>query len=132
LSVIRVLKANAMGKKILVIEDNDQNRYLVTFVLEKNGYQVIAARDGLEGVSKAKEEKPDLILVDIRLPVMDGYEVTRQLRELPEFKDVPIIALTAYAMKGDQEKTLEAGCNGYITKPIIPEEFIKVVNSYLK
>jgi len=121
-----------MAEKILVIEDNEQNRYLATFILEKNGYQVIAAQDGLEGISKAKEEKPDLILVDIRLPVMDGYEVTRQLRELPEFKDVPIIALTAYAMKGDEDKTLEAGCNGYIPKPIIPEEFIKVVNSYLR
>lgn len=121
-----------MGKKILVIEDNDQNRYLFSFILEKNGYQVIAARDGLEGVNKAKAEKPELILVDIRLPKLDGYEVTRQLRELPEFKSVPIIALTAYAMKGDQEKTLEAGCDGFIPKPIIPEEFIKTVSSYLK
>jgi CheY-like chemotaxis protein len=126
------MKANAMGKKILVIEDNDQNRYLFSFILEKNGYQVIAARDGLEGINKAKEEKPELILVDIRLPKLDGYEVTRQLRELPEFKSVPIIALTAYAIKGDREKTLEAGCDGYIPKPIIPEEFIKTVNSYLK
>ena len=121
-----------MAEKILVIEDNEQNRYLFSFILEKNGYQVITARDGLEGIIKAKEEKPDLILVDIRLPVMDGYEVTRQLRELPEFKDVPIIALTAYAMKGDQEKTQEAGCDGYIAKPIIPEEFIIVVNSFIK
>ena len=128
----RVLKADTMGKKVLVIEDNEQNRYLVSFILKKNGYQVIAARDGLEGLNKAKEEKPDLILVDIRLPVMDGYEVTRQLRDLPEFKDVPIIALTAYAMKGDQEKTLKAGCDSYIPKPIIPEEFIKIVDSYLR
>lgn len=120
-----------MGAKILVIEDNEQNRYLFGFILEKSGHQVITARDGLEGITRAREEKPDLILVDIRLPVMDGYEVTRRLRELPEFKDVPIIAVTAYAMKGDEEKTLEAGCDGYITKPIIPEEFIKVVNSYL-
>ncbi|MBA7576035.1 Polar-differentiation response regulator DivK [subsurface metagenome] len=121
-----------MDKKILVIEDNEQNRYLFSFILEKNGYQVITARDGLEGITRAREEKPDLILVDIRLPVMDGYEVTRRLRKLPEFKAAPIIAITAYAMKGDEEKTLEAGCDGYITKPIVPEEFIKVVNSYLK
>lgn len=121
-----------MGKKILVIEDNEQSRYLVSFILQKNEYRVITARDGLEGMNKAKSEKPDLILVDIRLPVMDGYEVTRQLRVLPEFKDVPIIALTAYAMKGDKEKSLHAGCDAYITKPIIPEEFIEVVNSYLK
>ena len=121
-----------MEKKILIIEDNEQNRYLANFILERNGYQVIATMDGLEGVNKAKQEKPDLILVDVRLPVMDGYEVTRQLRNLPEFKDVPIIAFTAYAMKGDHEKVLEAGCDGYISKPIIPEEFVNVVNSYLK
>ncbi len=123
---------NIMDKKILVIEDDEQNRYLFSFILEKNGYQVITARDGLEGITRAREEKPDLILLDIRLPVMDGYEVTRQMKELPELKDVPIVALTAYAMKGDKEKTLEAGCDGYIPKPIIPKEFIEVVNSYLK
>ncbi len=121
-----------MGKKILVIEDNEENLYLVSFILEKNGYDVIAAQDGLEGISMAKKEKPDLILVDIRLPVMDGYNVTRQLRELPEFKDVPIIASSAYAMKGDQKKAIEAGCDSYIIKPIIPEEFIKVVNNFLR
>ena len=121
-----------MAKKILVIEDNEQNRYLVSFILQKNEYRVITTRDGLEGMNKTKSEKPDLILVDIRLPVMDGYEVTRQLRGLPEFKDVPIIAFTAYAMKEDKEKALKAGCDAYIAKPIIPEEFIKVVNGYLK
>lgn len=118
--------------RVLLIEDNEQNRYLFSFILEKNGYRVIAARDGLEGINKAKEEKPDLILIDIMLPVMDGYEVTRRLRDLTEFKDVPIIALTAYAMEGDREKALQAGCDGYIPKPIIPDEFIKVVNSYLR
>lgn len=121
-----------MGEKILVIEDNEENQYLVSFILEKNGYRVITARDGLEDMSKAQKEKPALILVDIRLPVMDGYQVTRHLRHLPEFKDIPTIALTAYAMKGDPEKALEAGCDGYIPKPIVPEEFIRVVNSYLK
>jgi len=121
-----------MDNKILVIEDNEQNLYLVSFILKENGYQVIAALDGLEGINRAKEEKPDLILVDIRLPVMDGYEVTRQLKALPEFKNIPIIALTAYAMKGDEEKFLEAGCDGYIPKPIIPEEFIQLVENYLK
>jgi len=129
---IGILEVNTMGKKILVIEDNEQNRYLFSFILEKNGYRVIVAPDGLEGIKKAKEERPDLILMDIMLPVMDGYEVTRRLRDLTEFKDVPIIALTAYAMEGDREKALQAGCNGYIPKPIIPDEFIKVLNSYLK
>ena len=118
--------------RVLLIEDNEQNRYLFSFILEKNGYRVIAALVGLEGINKAKDEKPDLILIDIGLPVMDGYEVTRRLRDLAEFKDIPIIALTAYAMEGDREKVLQAGCDGYIPKPIIPEEFIKVINSYLR
>ncbi len=121
-----------MKKKILVIEDNEQNRYLVNFILEKNGYQVVIARDGLEGINKAKKEKPDLILADIRLPKLDGYELTRRIKADKSLADIPIIALTAYAMKEDKEKALRAGCNAYISKPIIPEEFIKVVNSYLR
>ena len=121
-----------MNEKILVIEDNEQNRYLVNFILEKNGYQVITARDGLEGINKAKKEKLDLILVDIRLPKLDGYEVTRRIKADERLAKIPIIALTAYAMKEDKEKALKAGCNAYISKPIIPEEFIKIVNSYLR
>lgn len=121
-----------MKKLVLVVEDNEQNLYLVTFLLEKNGYEVIAARDGAEGVRKAKQERPDLILMDMRLPIMDGYEATRQVKSFPELKATPVIALTAYAMRGDRERTLEAGCDAYVEKPIVPEDLIRVVENCLK
>lgn len=103
---------------ILYIEDNLDNRILVRRVLEIEGYQVLEAGDGPTGIKLAQEENPSLILVDINMPEMDGYEVTRKLRAIDQFRDVPIIALTAKVMKGDREKTLEAGCSGYIQKPI--------------
>lgn len=104
--------------RILYIEDNRDNRILVKRVLEAEGYQVLEAGDGVTGIELAKKENPDLILVDIHMPDMDGYEVTRRLRVLEQFKQVPIVALTAKVMKGDREKTLQAGCSGYIQKPI--------------
>jgi two-component system cell cycle response regulator DivK len=117
--------------KILVIEDNGQNIYLITFILEKNGYEVIQARDGLEGIEKAVQERPDLILLDIQLPVMDGYEVARRMKSMPELKDIPIVALTSYAMVGDRERILAAGCDGYIEKPINPETFMAEIEQHL-
>jgi two-component system cell cycle response regulator DivK len=116
-----------MKKKVLVIEDNEQNLYLVTFILEKNGYAVHSARDGPEGVDLAVAVKPDLILLDIQLPEMDGYAVARRLRANPDLEEVPIIAVTSYAMAGDREKALAAGCSGYIEKPINPETFLQQV-----
>jgi CheY-like chemotaxis protein len=121
-----------MKGKILVIEDNDQNLYLVTFILEKHGYQVHAARDGEEGVLRAAALLPHLILLDIQLPGMDGYAVARRLRENPDLAAVPIIAVTSYAMAGDREKALEAGCTGYIEKPINPDTFMQQVEQHLK
>jgi two-component system cell cycle response regulator DivK len=121
-----------MKGKILVIEDNDQNLYLVTFILEKHGYQVHAARDGEEGVLRAAALLPHLILLDIQLPGMDGYAVARRLRENPDLAGVPIIAVTSYAMAGDREKALEAGCTGYIEKPINPDTFMQQVEQHLK
>jgi len=121
-----------MKGKILVIEDNERNLYLVTFILEKNSYEVIQARDGLEGIGKAVQERPNLILLDIQLPVMDGYEVARRMKSMPELKDIPIVALTSYAMVGDREGILAAGCNGYIEKPINPDTFMAEVAEYLK
>jgi two-component system cell cycle response regulator DivK len=118
--------------KILVIEDNDQNLYLVTFILGKHGYQVHAARDGQEGVVQAATLLPDLILLDIQLPGMDGYEVARHLRKNSDLASVPIIAVTSYAMTGDREKALEAGCTGYIEKPINPDTFMQQVEHHLK
>ena len=118
-------------KKILIIEDNEQNLYLISFILEKHGYEVLAAQDGQEGIDMALSIKPDLILLDIQLPVMDGYTVARQLRTNAEFAQIPIIAVTSYAMAGDREKTIEAGCNGYIEKPINPDTFTQQVEQHL-
>lgn len=120
-----------MKQKILYIEDNEQNLYLVTFILEKGGYEVCAARDGREGIDLAATVKPDLILLDIQLPLMDGYTVARQLRSNPELAEIPIVALTSYAMAGDREKALAAGCNGYIEKPINPDIFMHQVEQHL-
>lgn len=120
-----------MNAKILVIEDNEQNMYLVTFILEKHGYQVFQSTNGIEGISVASQQKPDLILLDIQLPIMDGYTVARELRKKVEFEKTPIIAVTSYAMSGDRENALKAGCSGYIEKPINPETFITQIEQYL-
>jgi len=120
-----------MKNKILIIEDNEQNLYLMTFILENNGYEVVQARDGREGIESAGRIKPALILLDIQLPVMDGFAVARELKSNPALADVPIVAVTSYAMAGDREKCLDAGCVGYITKPINPETFIAEMEKYL-
>ena len=116
---------------ILVIEDNEQNLYLITFILEKNGYKVFQARDGKEGIELACRVNPSLILLDIQLPVIDGYAVARELRSKPGLADIPIVAVTSYAMVGDRERILAAGCSGYIEKPINPETFLTEVERYL-
>lgn len=120
-----------MKRKILVIEDNEQNLYLMTFILEKHGYEVVQAHDGREGVDLARQLKPSLILLDIQLPIMDGYAVARELRSNSVLVDVPIVAVTSYAMAGDRERVLEAGCTGYIEKPIHPETFVAEMEGYL-
>ncbi|SEM24205.1 CheY chemotaxis protein or a CheY-like REC (receiver) domain [Syntrophus gentianae] len=120
-----------MKPKILLIEDNEQNRYMETFLLEKYGYEVVPAVDGPTGIDLASRIQPCLILLDIQLPQMDGYTVARELRRNPALSDVPIVAVTSYAMMGDREKTLEAGCNGYLEKPINPETFVADIERYL-
>ncbi len=120
-----------MKQNILIIEDNEQNLYLLRFILEKKGFQVFAAKEGQRGVELAASLKPDLILLDIQLPVMDGYTVARLLRGNAELDEVPIIAVTSYAMAGDREKALEAGCTGYIEKPINPDTFVQQVEQFL-
>lgn len=120
-----------MKTKILVIEDNEQNLYLATFILEKNGYEVIKAKDGTTGVKLAIQEKPDLIIMDIQLPDIDGLEATKRIRASEVDGEIPIIALTSYAMTGDKEKALSAGCTGYIEKPINADTFIAEVERYL-
>ncbi len=119
-------------KKILVVDDNQDNRELVVKVLRNNGYRVIEAADGEEALERAEAERPALILMDISLPKLDGYEVTRQLKGRDHFKDIPIVALTAHAMKGDREKALFAGCEGYISKPINVRELPEQIKHYLK
>ena len=117
---------------ILYIEDNDQNYYLVDFILRSKNYRVSRARDGSEGIHLAGMTIPDLILLDIQLPQMDGYETARRLRKTAGLEDTPIIALTSYAMVGDREKALDAGCTGYIEKPIDPTNFTAQVERYVR
>jgi len=113
--------------KILLVEDNEMNRDMLSRRLERRGYQVVIAEDGATGVTKAKSEAPDLILMDMSLPVMDGWEATRQIKAVPETQHIPIIALTAHAMAGDEEKALAAGCNDYETKPVdLPKLLAKI------
>jgi CheY-like chemotaxis protein len=110
--------------RILVVEDNEENRDSLTRRLERRGFEVLAATDGKAGVEKAKAEKPDLILMDMNMPEMDGWEATRQIKADPALANVKVIALTAYAMGGDRERALEAGCTDYHAKPI---EFPKLL-----
>jgi CheY-like chemotaxis protein len=104
--------------RILVVEDNGDNMTLISDVLSSLNYEVISAKDGEEGVERAKAEKPDLILMDLSLPRMDGWTATRQLKADPDFAHIPVIALTAHAMIGDRERALAAGCDDYLSKPI--------------
>jgi two-component system cell cycle response regulator DivK len=118
--------------KILIVDDNQDSRELVVKVLKTRGYQTIEAVDGEEALEKAVAERPDLILMDRSLPKIDGYEVTRRLKSQQDFKDIPIVALTAHAMRGDREKALKAGCEGYISKPINVRELPGLILSYLR
>ena len=118
-------------KRILVVEDEEANMYLIRFILRKSGYEVIEARSGEEGVELAIEEKPDLVIMDIQLPGIDGLEATKRIRNSEADEELPIVALTSYAMVGDKEKALKAGCTGYIEKPINPETFITEIEKYL-
>ena len=120
-----------MNARILLIEDNEQNRYLATFLLEQRGHQIIPAETGSQGLALAAETRPDLILLDIQLPVMDGYEVARVLKRDPALRAIPIVAVTSYAMAGDRQRCLEAGAEGYIEKPINPETFVAEVERFL-
>lgn len=121
--------ADSPKRHVLLIEDNAQNRYLATFLLEARGYRVTAAIDGPRGIELARTQRPDIILLDIQLPTLDGYDVARALRGIRSLDEAPIIAVTSYAMPGDQDKALAAGCNGYIEKPIDPECFVTDVET---
>jgi len=118
-------------KRILVVEDNEKNMYLISFILKKNNYEVIEAWNGEQGIELAIKENPDLIIMDIQLPGIDGMEATKRIRESEADGDIPIIALTSYAMAGDREKTLNAGFTEYIEKPINLKAFIADIEKHL-
>ncbi len=118
-------------KKILVVEDNEINMYLCCRIIKSSGYEAIEARTGEEGVALALKEKPDLIIMDIQLPGIDGLETTKRIRQSEADDEIPIIALTSYAMAGDKKKALKAGCTGYVEKPINPDTLLGEIKKYL-
>jgi two-component system, cell cycle response regulator DivK len=120
-----------MTKRILVVEDTEDNRRIVRDLLSSVGYELIEAVDGAEGVALAEREKPDLILMDIQLPVVDGYEATRRIRAIPDLARVPIIAVTSYALSGDEAKARAVGCDGYVAKPFSPRQLLAKIREYL-
>ncbi|MDP3083464.1 MAG: response regulator [Rubrivivax sp.] len=121
-----------MSETILLIEDNENNRYLATYLLQARGWTVVHAVDGASGLALAAATPPALILLDIQLPEMDGYEVARRLKADAALAAVPIVAVTSYAMRNDRETALAAGCQGYIEKPIDPETFVDSVEAHLR
>jgi len=120
-----------MPKKILVVEDNEQNRILMKQIMTYHGYQVLEAADGASGLEMAREHMPDLILLDLQMPVMGGFAVIRELRKTPELSKLKVIAVTSFAMKGDREKALQAGFDEYVTKPIDTRKFVELVKNIL-
>lgn len=117
--------------RVLLVEDNAQNRYLITFLLNANGFRVATAEDGPEALAMAADGGFDLVLLDIQLPAMDGYDIARALRRNARLDGVAIVAVTSYAMAGDRERALAAGCDGYIEKPIDPETFVAQLRAFL-
>lgn len=120
-----------MSKRILVIEDQEDNRQIVRDLLSANGYELTDAITGEEGVAFAKRDRPDLILMDIQLPGIDGYEATRRIKADPELRHIPIIVVTSYALSGDDQKAFAAGCDGYVTKPFSPRLLMAKIREYL-
>ena len=120
-----------MSKRILIIEDQEDNRRIMRDLLSASGYESIEATTGEEGLALAEREKPDLILMDIQLPGMDGYEVTRRIKVNTTLSHIPIIAVTSYALSGDDQKAFAAGCDGYVTKPVSPKRLLAKIKEYL-
>ena len=120
-----------MSNRILIVEDQEDNRRIMRDVLSAAGYELIEALNGKDGVSRAQSDRPDLILMDIQMPVLDGYEATRQIKADPNLKLTPIIAVTSYALSGDEAKARPAGCDGYVSKPFSPRQLLARVREYL-
>ncbi|HJV28633.1 MAG TPA: response regulator [Aromatoleum sp.] len=121
-----------MAARVLLIEDNPANLELATYLLETGGYEVITAQDGEEGLALLKQQKPDIVVTDLQMPVVDGYEVLRRLRQDPALDAMPVVAVTAFSMSGDRVKVLRAGFDGYLSKPIVPEIFVSQIDAFLK
>jgi two-component system cell cycle response regulator DivK len=121
----------SMSKTILIVEDNDLNMKLFHDLLEAHGYDTIQTKDGIEALRLAREHRPDLILMDIQLPEISGLEVTKWIKEDDELRSIPVVAVTAFAMKGDEEKMREGGCEAYLAKPISVAHFIKTLQTFL-
>ena len=124
--------SSAQAKTVLIVEDNELNMKLFNDLLEAHGYRVLQTREGLSALDIAREHKPDLILMDIQLPEVSGIEVTKWLKEDDELRTIPVIAVTAFAMKGDEEKIREGGCEAYISKPISVASFLQQIDGFLK
>src|SRR5438552_19217451 len=120
-----------MSRRILVVEDQADNRRIVRDLLTRSGYKIVEAMTGEEGVTLAETQRPDLILMDIQLPVIDGYEAARRIKANPELHHIPIIAVTSYALSGDDVKAFAAGCNDYVAKPFSPRALLAKVREYL-
>jgi two-component system cell cycle response regulator DivK len=120
-----------MKKRILVIEDQEDNRQILRDLLSNAGYEMIEAEDGEKGVAAAARERPDLILMDIQLPILDGYDATRRIKADPELKAIPIIAVTSYALSGDDAKARAAGCDAYVPKPYSPRALLAKIREFL-
>ena len=120
-----------MSKCILVVEDQPDNRQILRDLLGSAGYELVEAENGVEALAAVAKRRPDLILMDIQLPILDGYETTRRMRSNSELRSVPIIAVTSYALAGDDAKALAAGCNGYVTKPYSPRQLLAKIREYL-
>lgn len=119
-----------MTKTVLIVEDNELNMKLFNDLLEAHGYRTVQTRDGMEAVGLAREHRPDLILMDIQLPEVSGLQVTQWLKEDASLRDIPVIAVTAFAMKGDEEKIRQGGCEAYLSKPISVAKFLETVRNY--
>ena len=120
-----------MAKRVLIVEDNDLNMKLFHDLLEAHGYDILQTKDGMEALQLARKHHPDLILMDIQLPEVSGLEVTQWLKDDEELRAIPIVAITAFAMKGDEEKILQGGCEAYLSKPISVAKFLDTVESFL-
>ena len=120
------------GKTVLLVEDNEDNRIVYSTILRHFGYEVSEALNGEEGIAKARAERPDLILMDIQLPVIDGYEATRRIKAIPEVAAIPIIAVTSHALFDDERKARAAGCDDYVAKPFSPRALLAKVRSYAR